>query len=199
MTKNHRHKLHPFLSCFFLSASLCFTSACFCFLPLFCLSDYPLPAAICRVFWSVMGLFTNILICITLCTWRGWLQYVLVACFGLWNISRRLKNACVIWHRVRQYSRASQVAQWVKNLPAMQEMQENVGSMPGLGRSPGGGHGNPLWYSCLENPMDRGAWRATVHGVAQNRTWQKLLSPQAQAVFQVVGCSTSLGPSVRTT
>ena len=43
--------------------------------------------------------------------------------------------------------------------------------IPGLGRSPGGGHGNPLWYSCLENSMDRGAWRATVHGVAQSRTW----------------------------
>ena len=44
------------------------------------------------------------------------------------------------------------------------------GSIPGLGRSPGEGNGNPLQYSCLENPMDRGAWRATVHGVAKNRT-----------------------------
>ena len=40
------------------------------------------------------------------------------------------------------------------------------GSIAGLGRSPGGGHGSPLQYSCLENPMDRGAWRAAVHGVA---------------------------------
>ena len=40
-----------------------------------------------------------------------------------------------------------------------------LGSIPGLGRSPGGGHGNPLQYSCLENPMDRGAWRAVVHRV----------------------------------
>ena len=39
--------------------------------------------------------------------------------------------------------------------------------IPGLGRSPGDGHGNPLQYSCLENPMDRGAWQATVHGVAR--------------------------------
>ena len=39
--------------------------------------------------------------------------------------------------------------------------------IPGLGRSPGGGHGNPLQYSCLENPMDRGAWRATVHRVTK--------------------------------
>ena len=49
----------------------------------------------------------------------------------------------------------------------------NVGdldSTPGLGRSPGEGHGNPLQYSCLENPMDRGAWQATVHGVAKSQT-----------------------------
>ena len=44
------------------------------------------------------------------------------------------------------------------------------GSIPGLGRSPGEGNGNPLQYSCLENPMDRGAWEATVHGVAKSRT-----------------------------
>ena len=44
------------------------------------------------------------------------------------------------------------------------------GSIPGLGRSPGEGNGNPLQYSCLENPMDRGAWQATVHGVAMSRT-----------------------------
>ena len=44
------------------------------------------------------------------------------------------------------------------------------GSIPGLGRSPGEGDGTPLQYSCLENPMDRGAWRATVHGVAKSQT-----------------------------
>ena len=43
-------------------------------------------------------------------------------------------------------------------------------SIPGLGRSPGEGNGNPLQYSCLENPMDRGAWWATVHGVTKSRT-----------------------------
>ena len=43
-------------------------------------------------------------------------------------------------------------------------------SVPGLGRSPRGGHGKPLQYSCLEHPMDRGAWRATVHGVAKSQT-----------------------------
>ena len=46
----------------------------------------------------------------------------------------------------------------------------DLGLIPGLGKSPGGGHGNPLQYSCLENSMDRGAWRATVHGVAKSWT-----------------------------
>ena len=52
----------------------------------------------------------------------------------------------------------------------MQEMRESWGSIPGSGRSPGEGNGNPLQYSCLENPMGRGAWGATVHGVAKSRT-----------------------------
>ena len=51
------------------------------------------------------------------------------------------------------------------------------GSLPGSGRSPGGGHGNPLQYSCLENPMDRGAWWATVHGVT--KSWTRLSTAQA--------------------
>ena len=55
----------------------------------------------------------------------------------------------------------------VKNLPAN---VEDAGSTPGLGRSPGEGNGNSLQYSCLENPMDRGAWRATVHGITKSRT-----------------------------
>ena len=60
--------------------------------------------------------------------------------------------------------RASLVAQWLKDLPAK---AGDVGSIPGSGRSPGGAHGNPLQYSCLENSTDRGAWRATVHGAAK--------------------------------
>ena len=51
-----------------------------------------------------------------------------------------------------------------------------MGSIPGLGRSPGGGHGNPLQYSCLENPIDRGAWWATVHGVAKSQMQLKQFS-----------------------
>ena len=50
------------------------------------------------------------------------------------------------------------------------EAEDTSGSIPGLGRSPRGRNGNPLQYSCLENPMDRGAWQATVHGVAKSQT-----------------------------
>ena len=55
----------------------------------------------------------------------------------------------------------------VKNPPASAGDLRDTGLIPELGRSPGGGHGNPLHYSCLENPMDRGAWRAIVHGVTK--------------------------------
>ena len=58
----------------------------------------------------------------------------------------------------------------VKNLPANAGVARDVGSIPGSGGFPGVGNGNPLQYSCLENPMDGGAWGATVHGVAKSRT-----------------------------
>ena len=67
---------------------------------------------------------------------------------------------------------ASQVAQWVKTLPAMQEkgLRGFKALIPGTGRFPGGGLGNPLQYSCLGNPTDRGAWQATVCGVTKSWT-----------------------------
>ena len=67
--------------------------------------------------------------------------------------------------------RAPQVVLVVKNLPFNAQDLKDAGSILGLGRSPGEGNGNPLQYSCLENPMDRGTWRATVRRVATNRTW----------------------------
>ena len=62
-----------------------------------------------------------------------------------------------------------QVALVVENPPANVGNIRDVGSIPGSGRSPGGEHGNPLQYSCLENSTDGGAWWATVHGVAKNQ------------------------------
>ena len=64
---------------------------------------------------------------------------------------------------------------WASNLPTNAGDIRDTGSIPGLGRSPRGGHGNPFQYSCLENPMDRGAWWATVHRVAKSQTWLKQL------------------------
>ena len=63
---------------------------------------------------------------------------------------------------------ASQGALVVKNPSANAGDAPDVGLIPGSGRSPGGKHGNPLQYSCLENPMDRGAWWVPVHGVAES-------------------------------
>ena len=59
----------------------------------------------------------------------------------------------------------------VKKLPVSAGDLRDTGSIPGLRRSLGGGHGDPLQYSCLENPMDRGAWCTTVHRVAKSQTW----------------------------
>ena len=72
----------------------------------------------------------------------------------------------------------SRVALVAKNLPANAENVRNLGSIPGSRRSLGGGHGNLLQQSCLENPMDRGAWWATVHGVA--KSWTQLKRQNAQ-------------------
>ena len=66
--------------------------------------------------------------------------------------------------------RASQVALVVKNSPANAGDVRDMGLIPGSGRSPGGGRGSPLHYSCLENPVDRGALRAAVHRAAKSRT-----------------------------
>ena len=58
----------------------------------------------------------------------------------------------------------------IKNPPVSAGDAGDFNLIPGLGRSPGGGHGGPLYYSCLENPMDREAWWATVHGVSKSLT-----------------------------
>ena len=71
----------------------------------------------------------------------------------------------------------SQVALVVKNLPANEGHIRDTGSIPGLGRSPGGGHGNPLQYSCLENPMDRGKLQSIE---SQSRTRLKQLSTHTE-------------------
>ena len=75
-----------------------------------------------------------------------------------------------VFNKLYLYNWASQVMLVVKNRPANAGDIRDAVSIPGSGRSLGGGHGNPLQYSCLENPMDRGAWWVTVHGVAKSQT-----------------------------
>ena len=75
------------------------------------------------------------------------------------------------------------VALVVKNLPANAGDIRDMGLISGLGRSPGEKHGNPVQYSCLENPMDTGAWWATVHGVTKSWTRLKQLSTHTDVYF----------------
>ena len=92
---------------------------------------------------------------------------------GLWNLLGL--GPLTRWGLVPQYGQvilASQVALVVKNPPANAGDISDVGLIPGSGRFPGEGPGNPLQYSCLENPMDKGAWRATTHGVT--KSWTQL-------------------------
>jgi len=80
-----------------------------------------------------------------------------------------LREVKVIYLTLGRFSfGASQVAPVVKNPSVDAGDVRDVSSIPGLGKSPGGGNSNPLQYFCLENPMDRGAWRAIVHSVAKS-------------------------------
>ena len=71
------------------------------------------------------------------------------------------------------------VIQLIKNTPANAEDTRDVGSIPGSGRSPRVGNGNPFQYSCLKNPMEREAWQARVHGLTRSRTKLKQLGTYA--------------------
>ena len=70
----------------------------------------------------------------------------------------------------------------------------DLGSIPGLGRSPGEGNGNPLLYSCLENPMDRGAWQATVHGITKSQTWLSNFHNLLYQDFAIASIDSQISP-----
>ena len=103
--------------------------------------------------------------------WVGWVAPIttLVECRSTQYV--KSKEFCLRSKRdltsTYEYLWAPQVVPVVRNLPTN---AGDTGSTPGSGRSPRGGHGNPLQDSCLENPMDRGAWQATVQGVAKSQT-----------------------------
>jgi len=110
------------------------------------------------------------------------------------QLSKRLSSGlqCSVWLSFTlfySYSWTSQVALLVKNLPTNAVDIRDSGSMSRLGRSPGGGNGSPLQYTCLENPTDRGASQATANRVAKSRTQLKWLTMQTVIIslqFQFV-------------
>ena len=114
----------------------------------------------------------------------GWLyfQFSAVLCLSQARVSEIRRRGVLtpnvtesICHRMGVIG-VSQVAQLAKNLPANAGDVKDVGLIPGSGTSPAGRHGHALHYSGLENPVDRGACRAAVHGVTQSRTWLRWLS-----------------------
>ena len=109
------------------------------------------------------------------CWWAPATPQFMVHCYG------SPRNLTQLWTQValEGHPGASKVALVVKTMPANAEDARGEGSIPGLGRSPGGGHGDPLQDSSPENPMDRGAWWALVRRVAKSWTQQKQLSLQA--------------------
>ena len=105
-----------------------------------------------------------------------WLHYCFLTALPLFlhSLSSLISNCLNLPFGIQGQSRklrASQVALAVKNPPASAGGIRYAASIPGLGRFPGGGHSNPLQYSCLENLMDWGAWWTTVHRVPESWTW----------------------------
>ena len=96
------------------------------------------------------------------------IEEVLVAVQYTFNFTNEIKSQNINKQSILVWT--SQVALAVKNAAVNAGEARDGGSIPGLRRSPGGGNGNPLQYSCLENPMNGGAWQATVHGATKSWT-----------------------------
>ena len=96
---------------------------------------------------------------------------ILAASIFFGTQDKQMRETWLDWH-----VGVFQVVQLIKNLAPNAGDERDAGSIPGSGRSPGEGNGNPLQYYCLENSLGRGAWQATVNGVAKSQTWLKQLS-----------------------
>ena len=118
----------------------------------------------------------------------GWLDDIIDSMdMSLSKLREIVKDREASVSAVLGVTRDSQVALVVRHPLANAGGVGDLGLISGLGRSPGGGHGNPFQYSCLENPMDRGAWQATIHSVAKDLTQLKRLSMHANIGSQRVG------------
>ena len=111
----------------------------------------------------VLSLFGAVTKFCVQCLWEHMFSFILGICVGVELLDHSVTQCLTFW-------RCSQLVLVVKNPPASAVDGRDAGSIPGSGKSPGGGHSSPLQYSCLGNPMDRGAWQATVHGVTKSRT-----------------------------
>ena len=122
---------------------------------------------------------------------KGSLQSKGISCYSsslCQALAKMLQTSHLIWFLLYH----CQVALVVKNPLANAGDVRDLDSIPGSGKSPGEGHGNPLQYSCLENPMDRGAWRATVHRVTKSGARLKRLSMHACIITNRTSFQSSL-------
>ena len=130
----------------------------------------------------------------------AWVSVAMVhrhSCSAACGISQdQGSNLCPVHQQADSSHQGSPGGPAVKNPPTMQETRVDVGSIPGLGRSSGGGNGNLLQYSCLENPRDRGAWWATVLRLQSQRVRGNLARQHAGTSpclalteLEVGGCS----------
>ena len=127
----------------------------------------------CSVFGTLLGPYMNGKVFVV----QGQKQ---AARFPLWHLGSQ--EVGLFWLRLCHiHIWVSDMALVVKNCSANAGQVRDVSFSPGLGRSQVGGHGNPLQYSCLENPMDRGALQAAVHRVSKSQTWLKWLGRQCRS------------------
>ena len=133
--------------------------------------------------WNNLGLILALLT-----EWR-YHQWFFPSCVIYFKNYLRLLNTHTHTHTHTYMYRASQVSLVVRNPPANVGHVRDGGLIPGSGKSPGGGHGNSLQYSCLKNPMDRGAWRDTAHRVEKSWTWLERLSTHAYMYYFTKECA----------
>ena len=122
---------------------------------------FSLVISACTVTWSVYDQLRDYLM----------ISHVISAFSGRCSVHDQAREDCMIGHVILCTQELV-----VKNSPVNEGDIRDLGSIPGLGRSPGGGHGNQLQYSCLENAMDRGAWQDPVHWVSESWIQLKRLS-----------------------